>query len=70
MKFYVGCSGYSRLVFKAEHVPTSVSHGDRYVSVIGPFRTKRGATFMALHGRNNPHIQTVSDAERLAKRCA
>ena len=41
---------------------------DRYsfATVIGPFRTLRGARFMREHGRGNPHIQCVNDAERIA----
>lgn len=38
-----------------------------FIYVIGPFKTKRGAEFMARHGRgSNPHIQSVYDAERIA----
>ena len=47
--------------------PTQATHGHLYGAVIGPFRTKRGAQFMAKHGRSNPHLQTVDDAERIAK---
>jgi hypothetical protein len=35
--------------------------------VIGPFKTKVGASYFARFGRNNPHIQTADDAERLAR---
>jgi hypothetical protein len=38
-----------------------------YSYAIGPFRTKRGAKYMAEHGRNNLLCVTVSDAERLAQ---
>lgn len=70
-RWYVGvkASG-ARFPFKAETLPTRETHGAQYVAVIGPFRTKRGATFDAAFGRNNPHIQHVNDAERLAKKYA
>lgn len=37
-----------------------------FAYVIGPFRTARAAYFMAEHGENNIHCQTVCDAEKLA----
>jgi hypothetical protein len=67
-KFYVGCKTVKREVFKAAETPTPSSHGHLYNAVIGPFRTKRGATFMAERGVNNPHCRCVADAERIAKR--
>lgn len=66
-RFYVGLSNGKREVFKSASVPTEVTHGERYQAVIGPFQTKRGAEFMAKHGANNPHVQTVVDAERIAR---
>lgn len=56
-------------VFDYDHEPTD-RDGLPYIAVIGPFRTKRGAHFMADYGRGNPHLQTVSDAERIAKQYA
>lgn len=56
----------TREVFKANREPTWGSHGDTYIACIGPFRTMRGARFMAEHGRGNPHLQHVNDAERIA----
>jgi hypothetical protein len=47
--------------------PVQETHGHLYAAVIGPFRTIRAAKFMAEHGRNNPHLQTVNDAERISK---
>lgn len=38
----------------------------QYSAIIGPFKTKEGAEFMAMYGKNNPHCQTVYDAEKLA----
>jgi hypothetical protein len=58
----------SRTLFTASAIPTNQSHGAKFAYVVGPFDTYRGALFMALHGRNNPHCQTVADAERLADR--
>jgi hypothetical protein len=55
-------------LFSSASEPTSASHGDRFAACIGPFRTKRGAVFMARHGLGNPHCVTVADAERLAKK--
>lgn len=55
-------------VFRFAGTPTVESHGDRFNAVIGPFRTKRAAIFMRDYGQNNPHIQCVADAERIAKK--
>lgn len=67
-KWYVGISdlGVKRETFTSYSEPTEKSHGHKYAAVIGPFRTKRGAEYMAKYGRNNPHLQHVDDAERLA----
>jgi len=69
-RIYLGlaldCTG-TRTVFKAEGEPTQESHGAQYGAVIGPFRTMRGARFMADYGRGNPHCVCVADAERLAR---
>lgn len=68
-KYYVGNNkNTSKLVtFKSKKVPTEKSHGRRFSYVIGPFKTKSGAVCMAKYGKNNPHLQTVSQAERAAK---
>ena len=68
MKIYIG---YSRIsdtptILKLDSEPTSDTHGQSYAYFIGPFRTMRGAKYMARYGRNNPHLQHVNDAERLA----
>lgn len=66
-KIYVGVkTGGKREVFRSTVTPTRETHGREYDYAIGPFRTKEGAAAMAVYGRGNPHIQTVSDAERLA----
>ena len=67
-KIYVGVKGAKRKVFRSAKTPTFASHGKRFAAVIGPFRTKAGAEAMAKYGRNNPHLQTVADAERMAKK--
>ncbi len=67
MNYYCGMKSNGREVFRCAQTPTRTTHGAHYWAVIGPFRTKRGAQFMADYGRNNPHLQTVADAERIAK---
>lgn len=47
--------------------PIHATHGHLYAAVIGPFRTLKGARYMEQYGRGNPHLQTVDDAERLAR---
>jgi hypothetical protein len=71
-KYYVGCKVGPREVFRYHETPSLVSHGGVYSAVIGPFRTKRGAEWMAdsQRGLGNPHCRTVADAERLAKKYA
>jgi hypothetical protein len=67
-QYYVGLkSTMGREVFTADTEPTEQSHGARFAAVIGPFQTKRGAEFMAQYGQGNPHLQTVYDAERIAR---
>jgi len=72
-RWYVGYKTYRggltrREAFKAEIEPTQETHGVQYSAVWGPFRTKRGAEFGASwRAVNNPHVQTVADAERIAK---
>lgn len=55
----------AREVFTMRAKPTA--DNCKYAAVIGPFRTRKGAEFMARNGFNNPHCQGVADAERLAK---
>ena len=69
MKYYCGLKTIGgREIFRCADTPTREIHGASYLAVIGPFRTKRGAQFMADYGRNNPHLQTVEDAERISKK--
>ena len=68
---YVGLSlngTGKREVFKSATTPTESSHGALYGAVIGPFRTMRGARFMAAYGLGNSHCVCVQDAETLAGR--
>jgi hypothetical protein len=66
-RIYVGVTPIKREVFRSPIVPTEESHGARFNYVIGHFRTRAGADFMANYGAGNPHCQTVYDAERLAR---
>ena len=70
MRYFVGCVDAKREVFRSAEIPTWASHGRLYNAVIGPFRTKQGAEFMAKYGQSNPHCQCVADAERLARKGA
>ena len=66
-KFYVGGKrDLTREVFPSLTVPTEETTFGRYLYAIGPFRTKRGAEFMARQV-NNPHCVTVQQAEKLAR---
>jgi len=66
-RLYVGYTLGAMAVFRSATEPTFKSHGHLYNAVIGPFQTRRGADFMAQYGRNNPHVQHVRDAERIAR---
>lgn len=59
--------GAPRQVFRHTGTPTLEST-PQFAVVIGPFRTRRGADFMAdpVKGTGNPHCRCVADAERLA----
>jgi hypothetical protein len=69
---YVGVNGIAnfRELFRSNYKPSEASHGKKYGAVIGPFRTIRGAKAMVHFGGNNPHMQSVSDAERIGKQYA
>ena len=58
--------GITRTIFRSPVEP-SPQATPQYASAWGPFRTMRGARFAIAHGRNNPHVQNVRDAERIAK---
>lgn len=67
LKYYLGLYQGKRRVFRFCSAPTEATHGEKFDAVVGPFRTKRAAYFMAWFGKNNPHCRSVADAERLAK---
>jgi hypothetical protein len=69
-KLYVGVTPGKREIFRSNVTPTTETHGDRFNMAIGPFRTRRGAEWMAdpVKGMANPHCRNVADAERLAKK--
>jgi hypothetical protein len=62
-RWYLGYRGWRFQPFSSAVEPTSTTHGEYYSAVVGPFRTKRAAFFMA----ENPMVLTVSDAEELCK---
>jgi hypothetical protein len=52
LRWYVGISPesyYKREAFSSRALPTQASHGDKYVVVIGPCITKRGALWLVEH---------------------
>ncbi len=55
-------------IFRSENLPQIATHGDKYKFVVGPFRTLTGAKAMLHYGDNNPHMQCVSDAEKIGKK--
>jgi len=68
MAYFLGKRGQDDLIlFRSPTTPTKETHGHLYTAVIGPFRSKVGASYFARYGRNNPHIRTADDAERLAR---
>ncbi|MFZ5903194.1 MAG: hypothetical protein ACOYZ8_06565 [Chloroflexota bacterium] len=68
MAFYLGRRKQGDLIlFRSAQTPTKESHDHRFVAVTGPFKSKVGASYFARYGRNNPHIRTADDAERLAR---
>ncbi len=68
MAIYLGKREQGDLVqFRSSTLPSKESHGHLYTAVIGPFKSKVGASYFARYGRNNPHIRTADDAERLAR---
>jgi hypothetical protein len=52
------------------HTPTQDTHGHLYTCAQGPFRTRLAARWFNRYGRDNPHVCTVADAERLAHEAA
>ena len=70
LKYYVGYAYYTGRPSVFRSVETPQQGESLFASVTGPFRTKRGADFMAKHGRNNPHCRSVAEAEHCARRAA
>jgi hypothetical protein len=68
-RIYLGYhAGESRReIFRSATVPTEESHGKRFTAVVGPFRTVRGAKAMLWFGFANPHLRTVTEAEKIGK---
>lgn len=64
-RWYVG-NGATREIFRTDTIPTQTQF-PQFSYVVGPFRTKRAAKFLAEFGQNNPHVQCVSDAETISK---
>lgn len=70
-RIYVGYGkNCLREMFKSAVEPVRTAFGAKYLAVVGPFRTVRGAKAMIHYGENNPHIQHVRDAERIGKKYA
>ena len=68
MAFYLGRRKQGDLIlFCSAHTPTKESHDPRFTAVIGPFKSKVGASYYARYGRDDPRIRTAEDAERLAR---
>lgn len=68
MAFYLGRRRQGDLIlFRSANTPTKESHGQRFTAVIGPFKSKIGASYFARYGRDNPFIRTAEDAEDLAR---
>lgn len=66
-RLWVGINKGVRTVFRHAGEP-SAEACPQFICAIGPFRTRRGADFMAgiVTGAGNPHCRCVADAERLA----
>ena len=68
MAYYLGRRAQGDLIlFHAAQTPTKETHGLRFTAVIGPFKSKVGASYYARYGQDNSHIRTADDAERLAR---
>ncbi len=68
MAFYLGRRKQGDLIlFRSAQPPTKESHGQRFTSVIGPFKSKVGASYYARYGQGNPRLRNAEDVERLAR---
>ncbi len=72
LKYYIGVNltdaGQRWRVFTAKTEPNHQTHGATFIYVIGPFPSRSTAAIMAHFGKGNPHLQTVSQAVRMAKK--
>ncbi len=68
MAYYLGRRAQGDLIlFHSAQIPTKESHGQRFTAVIGPFKSRVGASYYARYGRDDPRIRNADDAERLAR---
>ena len=68
MAYYLGRRAQGDLIlFHAAQTPTKESHAARFVSVIGPFRSRVGASYYARYGQGDARLLTADDVERLAR---
>ena len=66
-RWYVGHGTPKPQAFRTDSIPTAETH-PQYRAVVGPFRTRRAAQWAASdYAQGNPHYQTVTDAERIAR---
>jgi hypothetical protein len=65
-QWYVGLVRNGLEAFRSELTPTETKYGMVYKCVVGPFKTRRAALWAEKYGYNNPHFQTVKDAERIS----
>ena len=67
MAFYLGKRKQGDLIlFHSAQPPTKESHGQRFTAVIGPFKSRVGASYYARYGQGDARLLTADDVERLA----
>lgn len=57
-------------LFAFTRTPTQEKHSHLYTCAQGPFRTRLAACWFNRYGWGNPHVHTVTDADRLAREAA
>jgi len=68
MAYYLGRRPQGDWVtFQSKARPNRETHGMRFTSAIGPFKSRVAASWYHRYGRNDPRIRTPADAERLAR---
>ncbi|MBI5933823.1 MAG: hypothetical protein HY867_08955 [Chloroflexi bacterium] len=68
MAYYLGHRAQGDLIlFHSAQPPTKESHGQRFAAVIGPFKSRVGASYYARYGQGDPRLCTAEDVERLAR---